>query len=193
VARRAQMTTWLLLPLACAFSCAHQPSHPCLSVVACPKPPTRIDCSAAGRVWTVREVFAQRGALLEQEIYVKGLLDRNYYAGTTFDCKPGACCNRLDAPLKLRIPNTCLDRDARVPGHCMDENEYRASVKFDDLGCVGDDSKRCCPFDPGQEVVVRGILHGKWFSGADLPPEAASHAGWYWYHLSSVAMCAGSG
>jgi hypothetical protein len=126
-------------------------------------------------VWELEEVLSSGDALVGQRIFVRGPLSKGLYAETLLRCRSGTCCNRGGGFIVLRVPVEC-DRTPEGPQICPDDPAHL--LYLDNLGCFGDDSRRCCRADAhGQTVVVTGVLSR----------DQTSLGGWF--HMSNAAIC----
>jgi hypothetical protein len=160
-----------------AFSCCFTPqTHTCLADMGCFSPPATVDCSSADRVYELEDVLSSGSALMGKQIYVRGPLTRGIYYCTLRRCGRRRCCNSCSGWLMLQVPPGC-----EVPagcGECLCVESVAYTLFLEGLECYGDDSMKCCPFEPdGRTVIVRGTLKRK--------PGASS-----FYHLTDSAMCA---
>jgi hypothetical protein len=164
-----------LAPLLLLAACSTQqpptlPDGHCLSEQGCPAASALPPCPAGLEAPSVEEAWARAGSTLNgRRVRVRGPLGVLSDHCSLVGCGPDRCCNECGITFGL--------------GSAAALKEQRAGetvqVEGEGLGCSGDESLRCCGFEPnGQEVIAEGLL---------LKPDGRQ------YILFAATLCAPQG
>lgn len=129
----------------------------CLIKQGCPAPQTLRRCGAdvTRQAQPLTSVLATAPKQLGREVIVRSRLRLTGRVCTRKGCAKGTCCNRCDASYVV----TTAAKPSHIHPHTVALiNRGKGPHPHAKLTCSGDDSKVCCPYPTGQQVVVTAEL-----------------------------------